>query len=160
MRLNGKNVRPALLITLGAPYFQVLCDGLLFYGQTTAISKTRYYAWKICKIWWKVIAGRICWWDEIEWQKCAPSVINNVGRTPKSPTCVGLVVHDQILNSGPRPHRRPGNTTLQKNNDDNTYFIITQTYSCAICSIFFQVMDTFSNIEMLCTYISLSSLRS
>ena len=27
----GKNVRPELLITLGAPYFQVLCDGLLLY---------------------------------------------------------------------------------------------------------------------------------
>ena len=33
MRLNGKNVRPALLITLGAPYFQVLCDGLLLLGK-------------------------------------------------------------------------------------------------------------------------------
>ena len=42
----GKNVRPELLITLGA-HFQVLCDGLLLYGQTTAISKSRYYAWKI-----------------------------------------------------------------------------------------------------------------
>ena len=40
----GKNVRPELLITLGAPYFQVLCDGLLLYGKTTAISKSRYYA--------------------------------------------------------------------------------------------------------------------
>ena len=46
----GKNVRPELLITVGAPYFQVFCDGLLLYGQTTAISKSRYYAWKICKI--------------------------------------------------------------------------------------------------------------
>ena len=35
-------MRPALLITLGAPYFQVLWDGLLLYGQTTAISKSRY----------------------------------------------------------------------------------------------------------------------
>ena len=25
-------------------------SGLLLYGQTTAISKSRYYAWKICKI--------------------------------------------------------------------------------------------------------------
>ena len=79
-------VRPALLITLGAPYFQVLCDGLLLYGQTTAISKSRYYAWKICKIWWKVIAGRIWWWDEILWQNCAPSVIDNVGCIPKNAT--------------------------------------------------------------------------
>ena len=44
MRLNGKNVRPALLITLGAPYFQVLCDRLLLYGKTTAISKSRQVA--------------------------------------------------------------------------------------------------------------------
>ena len=29
---------------------------LLLYGQTTAISKSPYYAWKICKIWWKVVA--------------------------------------------------------------------------------------------------------
>ena len=79
-------VRPALLITLDAPYFQILCDGLLLYGQTTAISKSRYCAWKICKIWWKVIAGRIWWWDDIEWQKCAPRFINNDGRTPKNAT--------------------------------------------------------------------------
>ena len=78
MRLNGKNVHPALLITLGAPYFQVLCDGLLLYGQTTAISESRYYAWIIYKIWWKVIACRIWWWDEILWQNCAPSVIDNI----------------------------------------------------------------------------------
>ena len=50
MRFYGKTVHPALSITLGAPYFQVLCDGLLLYGQTTAISESRYYAWKICKI--------------------------------------------------------------------------------------------------------------
>ena len=50
MRLNGKNVRPSLLIRLGAPYFQVLRDGLLLYGKTTAICKRRYYVWKICKI--------------------------------------------------------------------------------------------------------------
>ena len=36
MRLNGKNVCQALLITLGTPYFQVLCDGLLLEGKTTA----------------------------------------------------------------------------------------------------------------------------
>ena len=86
MRLNGKNVCQALLITLSTPYFQVLCDGLLLDGKTTAISKSPYYAWKICKIWWKVIAGRIWWWDEIERQKCAPSVINNVGHIPKNAT--------------------------------------------------------------------------
>ena len=81
-------VHPTLSITLGAHFthFHVLCDRPLLDGKTTAISKSRYYAWKICKIWWKVIAGRIWWWDEIEWQKCAPSVINNVGRTPKNAT--------------------------------------------------------------------------
>ena len=42
MSLNGKNICPALLITLGTPYFYVLCDGLLFDGKTTAISKSRY----------------------------------------------------------------------------------------------------------------------
>ena len=50
MSLNGKNICPALLITLGTPYFYVLCDGLLFDGKTTAISKSLFYAWKICKI--------------------------------------------------------------------------------------------------------------
>ena len=33
-----------------------------------------------------MIAGRIWWWDEFEWQKCVPSVINNVGHTPKNAT--------------------------------------------------------------------------
>ena len=50
MSLNGKNVCQALLITLGTPNFHVLCDGPLFVGKTTAISKSPYYAWKICKI--------------------------------------------------------------------------------------------------------------
>ena len=40
------NACPALGITLGTPYFHVLCDGLLLDGKTTAISKSRYYAWK------------------------------------------------------------------------------------------------------------------
>ena len=71
---------------MGTFLFRVLCAELLLYGKTTAISKSRYYAWKICKIWWKVIAGRIWWWDEFEWQKCVPSVINNVGHTPKNAT--------------------------------------------------------------------------
>ena len=46
----GEKVYQALFITLGTPYFQVLCDGLLLDGKTTAISKSPYYAWKICKI--------------------------------------------------------------------------------------------------------------
>ena len=41
MRLNGKNVRT---------YFHVLCDGPSLDGKTTALSKSPYYAWKICKI--------------------------------------------------------------------------------------------------------------
>ena len=40
MKIMGKNVHPALSIMLGAPYFRVLCDRLLLYGQTTAISIT------------------------------------------------------------------------------------------------------------------------
>ena len=30
--------------------FHVLCDRPLLDGKITAISKSRYYAWKICKI--------------------------------------------------------------------------------------------------------------
>ena len=45
----GKNVQ-MWVIALGAPNFQVLCDGLLLDGKTTAIPQGRYYTWKICKI--------------------------------------------------------------------------------------------------------------
>ena len=31
------------------------------------------------KIWWKVVAARIWWWDEFKWQKSAPNVIKGVG---------------------------------------------------------------------------------
>ena len=58
-------------------------SGLLLYGQPIAISKSCYYAWKICKIWWEVIAGRIWWLDEILWQNCAPSVIDKLGAPKK-----------------------------------------------------------------------------
>ena len=33
-----------------------------------------------------MVAGRIWWSDEFERQKCVPSVINNVGHTPKNAT--------------------------------------------------------------------------
>ena len=51
-------------------------------------------AWKICKIWWKVIAGHIWWWDDFEWQKCVPSVINNVVHTPKNATVKNFTSKD------------------------------------------------------------------
>ena len=34
--------------------------------------------------------------DEIEWQKCAPSVINNVGSTPKNATVKNFTSTDQV----------------------------------------------------------------
>ena len=54
MRLNGKKSRtPSLINDVGFAFFtdfHVLCDGPLLGGKTTAIFKSRYYAWKICKI--------------------------------------------------------------------------------------------------------------
>ena len=52
--------------------------------KTTALTKSPYLAWKIGKIWWKVVAARIWWWDEVEWEKSALNVINDVERTQKN----------------------------------------------------------------------------
>ena len=35
----------------------------------------------MCKIWWKVVAACIRWWDDFEWQKSALNVINGIERT-------------------------------------------------------------------------------
>ena len=48
MRLNGKNVCQALLITFGTPYFEVLCDGLLLDGKTIYIPDSYIYVCLTC----------------------------------------------------------------------------------------------------------------
>ena len=54
MSLNGKKSRtPSLINDVGLAFFidfHVLCDGPSLDGKTTAISKSPYYTWKICKI--------------------------------------------------------------------------------------------------------------
>ena len=47
---NSKNACKASLMTRSAPNFHVLCDRLQLDGETTAISRSPYYACKIFKI--------------------------------------------------------------------------------------------------------------
>ena len=35
---------------IGSTQFNVLCDVPLLDGKTTALTKSQYYAWKICKM--------------------------------------------------------------------------------------------------------------
>ena len=79
-----KKARKVSSITPCAPIFMFCVTDLFLHRKTTAISKSPYYTWLMCKIWWKVVDARIWWWKEIEWQKaritssmtlCAPTKI-------------------------------------------------------------------------------------
>ena len=50
------------------------------------MSECPYYALEIFKIWWKLISDHIRWWDEFEWQKWVPGVMDDARHPPKNAT--------------------------------------------------------------------------